>query len=97
MRHLILLSAILLAACTTTKTVPVPHPVLVEGPPVYLPIPDELLSCDDTGEPPALGQPLGEVFAWVHRTRAAAVSCQAKLAEIGALGAVDIRSPISGK
>jgi hypothetical protein len=76
----------LLAACTTTKTVPVPTPVEVPGPTVYVPVPEQLLTCDDTGEPPALGQPLGDLFAWAQRTRGAILVCRANMAEIGKLG-----------
>lgn len=83
MRHLTLLPIILLAGCACQpEQVAVPTPVPVPGPTVYLPIPAELLACDDTGPPPAVGQPLGELFAWAQRTRAASVECQARLAEI---------------
>jgi hypothetical protein len=85
MRLLTILAALPLAACTTTKTVPVPTPVPVPGPVQYVPVPDALTRCEDTGEPPALGQPLGELFAWAQRTRAASVACAGKMAEIRAL------------
>jgi hypothetical protein len=75
-----------LAACTTTKTVEVPMPVPVPGPTQYVPVPEQLLTCDDTGEPPKVGQPLGDLFAWAQRTRAAVVGCQGKLEQIRSLG-----------
>ena len=90
MRHLILLPIILLAACTTTKTVPVPQPVIVEGPTRYIPVPAELTTCADTGEPPDVGQPLGELFAWAQRTRAASVECLGRVGEIRRLGVSNI-------
>jgi hypothetical protein len=75
----------LLAACTTTKTVEVPMPVPVPGPTVYIPVPEQLLTCDDTGEPPKVGQPLGDLFAWAQRTRGAILVCRVNMAEIGRL------------
>jgi hypothetical protein len=74
-----------LAACTTTKTVEVPMPVTVPGPTQYVPVPEPLLTCDDTGEPPKVGQPLGELFAWAQRTRGAILVCRANMGEIGRL------------
>ena len=95
-----ILVAIVLAflpGCTTTQTVPVPTPVPVPGLTQYVPVPAELLTCEDTGPPPGKGQPLGDLFAWAQRTRAAAVECRARMGEIRGLGAVDIQKPASGK
>ena len=86
MRLLTLAMVLVLAGCTTTRTVPVPTPVPVPGPTQYVPVPAELLTCEDTGPPPGKGQPLGDLFAWAQRTRAAAVECQGKLEQARALG-----------
>lgn len=86
MRLLILVAALVLSACTTTRTVPVPTPVPVPGPTQYVPIPAELLTCEDTGPPPAKGAPLGELFAWAQRARAAAMECQGKLQQARGIG-----------
>jgi hypothetical protein len=86
----ILVTALALAACGTTKIVEVPKPVPVPGPTQYVPVPEQLLTCDDTGEPPALGQPLGELFAWAQRTRGSILVCRANMAEIGKLGLSNI-------
>ena len=75
-----------LAGCTTTETVPVPTPVPVPGLTQYVPVPAELLTCEDTGPPPPKGAPLGDLFAWAQRTRSAAVECQGKLEQARALG-----------
>ena len=83
-----ILVAIVLAflpGCTTTQTVPVPTPVPVPGLTQYVPVPAELLTCEDTGPPPGKGAPLGDLFAWAQRTRAAAVDCQARLEQARAL------------
>lgn len=86
MRHLLLLPIILLAGCACQpEQVAVPTPVPVPGPTVYVPVPAELTECTDTGEPPAVGHPLGELFAWAQATRAATVECRARMAEIRAL------------
>ena len=71
-----------LSACTTTRTVEVPVPVNVPGPVQYVPIPPELLACEDTGDPPSVGQTLAELYGWARRTRAATVECEAKREEI---------------
>lgn len=84
-----ILVAIVLAflpGCTTTEHVPIPTPVPVPGPTQYVPIPAELLTCEDTGPPPPKGAPLGDLFAWAQRTRAAAVECRGKLEQARALG-----------
>lgn len=86
MRLLILAAALGAAGCTTTRTVPVPMPVSIPGPTQYVPVPAELLTCDDTGPPPAKGAPLGDLFAWAQRTRAAAVECQGRLEQARGLG-----------
>ena len=87
MRVLTTMVALALTACTTTRTVPVPTPVPVPGPTVYVPVPSELTQCEDTGEPPKQGQPLGELFAWAQRTRAAQLVCVGKMSEIRFLAA----------
>jgi hypothetical protein len=74
-----------LAGCSTTRTVEVPIPVNVPGPVQYVPVPAALLECEDTGEPPKKGVPLGELFAWAQRTRAASVACIGKMGEIKGL------------
>ena len=84
--ELLLLLCITLAGCTTTRTVPVPTPVPVPGPTVYVPVPAELTQCEDTGPPPAKGQPLGDLFAWAQRTRAALDECRARMEQIRGLG-----------
>ena len=84
-----ILVAIVLAflpGCTTTQTVPVPTPVPVPGPTQYVPVPAELLTCEDTGPPPGKGQPLGDLFAWAQRTWPALTECRAKMEQIRALG-----------
>lgn len=85
MRLLTVAAVLAIAGCTTTRTVPVPTPVPVPGPIQYVPVPAELLTCQDTGPPPAKGAPLGDLFAWAQRTRAEMTKCQANLAEIHAL------------
>jgi hypothetical protein len=90
MRVLTIMVTLALAACTTTKTVEVPMPVPVPGPTRYVPVPEQLLTCDDTGEPPKVGQPLGDLFAWAQRTRGAILVCRANMAEIGKLGLSNI-------
>ena len=84
-----ILVAIVLAflpGCSTPRPTPVPVPVPVPGPTQYVPVPAELLTCEDTGPPPPKGAPLGDLFAWAQRTRAAAVECQGKLEQARALG-----------
>lgn len=76
-----------ITACSTTHTVPVPTPVPVPGPTQYVPIPAELLTCEDTGPPPVKGQPLGELYSWARQVRTEAIMCQARLAEARALAA----------
>jgi len=88
-RVLTMMVTLALAGCTTTRTVEVPVPVNVPGPVQYVPIPAELLVCEDTGEPPGLGQPLGELFAWAQRTRAALGQCRANVAEVASLSKTD--------
>ena len=76
-----------LAGCACEpEQIAVPTPVPVPGPVQYVPIPAALTQCDDTGEPPAVGQPLGELFAWAQRTRAASLACQGKLEELRQIG-----------
>lgn len=85
--RLLTLPAVLLAtgcACDPER-IPVPAPVPVETV-RYVPIPAGLLDCEDTGPYPPKGAPLAELFAWSQRTRAAAVECQARLAEARGLG-----------
>lgn len=82
-----MLPIILLSACTTT--VPVQVPVEVPGPTRYIEIPTQLLTCEDTGPPPAKGAPLGDLFAWAQRTRAASVECQGRLGEVRSLTVPD--------
>ena len=83
MRYLIL--AVLLTGCATT---PVQTPVTVQGPPVYIPIPEGLLTCTDVGEPPGKGMALADLYAWARLTRTEAIMCQARLAEARALAKV---------
>lgn len=85
-RVLIAAACTLLAACAPTRTVQVQSPVIVPGPTQYVPVPAELTQCEDTGPPPSKGQPLGDLFAWSQRTRAASVECRAKMEQIRALG-----------
>lgn len=85
-RVLIAAACALLAACAPTRTVQVQSPVIVPGPTQYVPVPAELLACEDTGPPPPKGAPLGDLFAWAQRTRAASVECRAKMEQIRALG-----------
>ncbi|MFO1394727.1 MAG: hypothetical protein U1F09_13260 [Steroidobacteraceae bacterium] len=82
MRVLILAAALVLAGCGTTRTVPVPTPVSVPGPTQYVPVPAELLTCEDTGPPPGKGAPLGDLFAWAQRTWPALTECRAKMEQV---------------
>lgn len=90
MRVLTIMVTLVLAGCSTTRTVEVPIPVNVPGPVQYVPVPAALLVCEDTGEPPGLGQPLGELFAWAQRTRAALSQCRANAEEVGRLSSKPI-------
>ena len=87
MRYLAFLSLILLSACGTTHTVPVPTPIVVPGPTQYVPVSVELLTCaPDLGPYPVKGDPVGDAYAWMPQAWAAIEKCRANMEQIKGLG-----------
>lgn len=80
-----------ISACTTT--VPVQVPVEVPGPTRYMPIPAELLTCDELaalGAPPEKGRPVGDLLSWARSADTAIGICLGKLEQ-----ARGIKPPVS--
>ena len=62
-RGLILLAGVLLMACTTTREVAIPKPVIVPGPAQYVPLPTELTADCDAAPQLRDGMKGGELLA----------------------------------